>query len=421
MALSLKPFDFQAMFDYTEIPPAHWQDALIQTRENGVETIHVQVLWGAHEQVRGIRDFSKSSRLRLERFLGLAHSQGLSVELVLGFPPRKETFPSWTQSISDSATVPGCFLESGSEAFSYSAIPSLFNAEFMEGFEAFVQEVVSVTNLYQKPEGPISKIWFDIGAYHSDCQSLENPKFVQFLAKRYQTVSALNLIYQTSFRSFDSLNSKSSYRVLMDRRAWTANFDFQWCRDQMLAEWSRWLTQKFPELYPLSYGTETQTRLSAWELLLDSTFLEMVHLPQDKVFPCFPAGIANPTAIQAFRISECLSSRASRDKVRVHYSQTFFAKRVGAKVLAVISGKYLSRDVMCELEHFAASGGVLVFPFGTPLYDENLAAWKAVTDKNRYRGEKIQPDDNCWETISQLCRGLAQSFSQEEGKSHDNP
>lgn len=369
----------------------------MQTRENGSEGVRARVLWGAHEQVRGVRDFSKASRLRLERFLGLAHSQGLSVELELGFPPSKDTFPAWTRTLEHTSTVPAIFWENGHESFCHTTIPSLFDSEITEGFESFVEEVMGLCHLYQQPEGPISRVWLDLGVFHADSQIIEHAGFAEFMRERYRDIAALNVVFQTSFKSFDSLSTKASFRTLLDRRAWVAAHDFKRCRESMLKRVTERLSRKFPELSPVT-PSRASTGAHPFEIFVDSTFLEVTTDGQ-RCFPCLPAGIVNPIAVQSFRVADYLSANARREGVRIHYSQNFRAEEAGQKRLIVVCGKYLARDAMTALEAFTATGGTLYFPFGAPLYDESLSAWKIAIDRNRVAAGTIAYDENAWDEM----------------------
>ena len=97
-------------FDYLEEPPSLWGDSLSRLRESGKTLVTSRVLWGAHEQLRGIRDFTKSSRLRLEKFLRLAQENGVLVALRLGFPSSKDSFPAWSLALEGRTFVPAALM-----------------------------------------------------------------------------------------------------------------------------------------------------------------------------------------------------------------------------------------------------------------------------------------------------------------------
>src|SRR4051794_18713119 len=108
-------------FDYADESPNRWADLLAEIKSQGAESISTPIYWGAHEQSRGIRDFSKSSRLRLEKFLQMAQSAGLAVDITVGFPLGGEVLPSWTAEIAGRTLVPSELW--GREGFGVVSVP----------------------------------------------------------------------------------------------------------------------------------------------------------------------------------------------------------------------------------------------------------------------------------------------------------
>src|SRR5262249_9161105 len=91
---------------YSEEPPNTWSALLDRARREGATTVKAPVLWGAHEAMQGVRDFHKTSRLHLERFLNLAQEKNLGVILVVGFPRARETYPAWTLELPLKTWIP---------------------------------------------------------------------------------------------------------------------------------------------------------------------------------------------------------------------------------------------------------------------------------------------------------------------------
>src|SRR4051812_27837257 len=118
-----------AAFEYLDEPPSSWGEILGRLRAEGRASIRTHVLWGAHEQLKGIRDFVKSSRLRLEKFLRLAQEAGLRVHLLLGFPSSRDSFPAWTFGTERRTLVPTGLWDGVTEGFSLTEVPSLHDRD----------------------------------------------------------------------------------------------------------------------------------------------------------------------------------------------------------------------------------------------------------------------------------------------------
>ncbi len=112
--------------NYADESPGNWAERLRLFKEKGATRVRTRVAWGAHEPIKGMRDFAKSSRLRLERFLRLAVEEKFSVELVIGFSPGKETFPSWVHEGIKQSWVPASLWKTGSHGFGLAQVPALF-------------------------------------------------------------------------------------------------------------------------------------------------------------------------------------------------------------------------------------------------------------------------------------------------------
>src|SRR5579883_3055349 len=115
-----------ACFNYSDETSGNWSETLQRFVAEGYSGISSYLLWGAHERLRGTRDFSKSSRLRLEKFLKLIGDAGLELELKIGFPALRESHPAWTIGSGFLQTVlPGGIWPSASDPLSLLRAPSL--------------------------------------------------------------------------------------------------------------------------------------------------------------------------------------------------------------------------------------------------------------------------------------------------------
>ena len=67
----------RSFFEYWDEAPHDWQRLLQAKADLGDTVITIPILWGVHETSLGIRDFSKQSKLRIEKLLAVAQSVGL--------------------------------------------------------------------------------------------------------------------------------------------------------------------------------------------------------------------------------------------------------------------------------------------------------------------------------------------------------
>lgn len=133
------------VFQYWEDSAANWGERLQRLKADNVDEVHAFIPWGLHESVQGIRDFSKASRLRLEKFLSLSHQAGLTVRLTIGFPPQKESFPSWTLALGESAAlVPSSLWKKSSDELALTRLPTIFEEALFVPFLEFVSDVFSL-------------------------------------------------------------------------------------------------------------------------------------------------------------------------------------------------------------------------------------------------------------------------------------
>lgn len=389
-----------ADFDFSEEPASLWAELIADIRLSGKNLIRTRVLWGAHEQVRGIRDFSKSSRLRLEKFLALVQAQNLSVELEVGFPACKEAFPAWTHGMPHKALVPGGLWNDVSDGYALVPLPSLFDDNVLEGFKAFLGDVQTLSSLYRKPEGPISRVVLNLGVLLCDLNALECAKFIETLEARHGSIDALNTLYQTTFKNIASVGSRAGFRALMDRRPWIAAHDYQWCRRKMLLDVCDRLLGDGIELSSESGGMRGE---QSWELAIDAMMMETGLSQRSECFPFTPGGLLHPMAVSSFRLGEYLNDAARSSGVAVTWLSKEGEPSCGTKPLrVVVCGKYLPRGVMADLETFAKDGGDLVFPWGLPQYDEQMKRFEKFSAKVKVPSQPPALGNDLWRDIERL-------------------
>ena len=124
-----------AHFDFALEFPQNWQTCLQKIKKEGFTAVSSNIYWGLHELSPGIRDFSKSSKLKIEKFLQLAVSLGLKVDLVFGFIPSRHTFPDWVNALPcQKALVPSRVWNGISGAYFLNELPSLENETIANSF-----------------------------------------------------------------------------------------------------------------------------------------------------------------------------------------------------------------------------------------------------------------------------------------------
>jgi hypothetical protein len=368
-------------FNYWEDSAAGWPQHLAALKAKGVDEIHTFIPWGVHESVQGIRDFSKASKLRLEKFLGHAHQAGLTVRASLGFPARKESLPAWTLGLGDaSALVPAALWRKGADDLSVTRLPSLHDEHFFGPFLEFVSDVFAVLSLYRFPEGPLVGVSVDWGVYQQDLGVSAVPLYASFLQERYPQAGLINIRYHCTFRDFATATSSQGTRVLLDKRPWLAAYDFKFCRERMLEERAQGilaLRAGEPLLELLSFDGDLPPEAASdapWTVVMDPVLLE--GDPTERAYPFAPLGLVNPQASGVFRLWEYLHTQARLSGIPI--SALKAGRPAPSRIVTVAAGRFLSQALVRTLKDWAEGGAILFFPFGLPQYDENLATleWK---------------------------------------------
>lgn len=359
-------------FDYSALAPSVWGLRFDSILEKGLKRVTVPILWGVHEQLRGIREFYKPTRLRLERLLSTAQEKGFEIDLEVGFPAHPESFPQWTHPLEPQALVPLALWEGERGPVSLKKVPSLHQAEFRESFVGFLEEVHRIVRLYFAPQGPVREVRLNLGILAHDV-SVEN-EAVCLLQERYGDVSKLNKAYGTAFRDFSAALSHTGVRVLCDKRPWLAAHDLKWCRGKRLRAFETFVFEhpKLKGFFREGVPEAPAAELSGFAIGFDPTLVE--GRPLVGGCPSLPGGHVNATAATAFRLWEYVTECAEREKTRVQFLSEDPLPHAS---MTVLSGPFLSRRHAESLAASAHRGTQLFFPFGLPKYDENLSPHSA--------------------------------------------
>ncbi len=362
-------------FQYWQDSAANWPERLSALKTSGVDEIHTFIPWGLHESVQGIRDFSKASRLRLEKFLSLAHHIGLTVRATVGFPAMRESFPSWSLSLGDASTlVPDAIWGRGGDV-SVSRLPSIHDEQFFSPFLEYLSDVFALLSLYRFPEGPVVGVVMDWGVYEADLGLTALPAYPIYLQQRYPQTGLINLRYHCTFRDFATATSSQGTRVLLDKRPWLAAYDYKYCRERMLEERAQGvlaLRTAEPLVDLIDFGTEPSVlpeTQSDWAIVVDPVLLE--GEVSKKAFLFAPLGLTNPQAVGVFRLWEYLKRQSTQSEVPLLGLRS--DQPAPSKIVNVVAGRFLNQAGTATLKSWANAGATLYFPFGLPQYDENLS------------------------------------------------
>ena len=361
-------------FNFSDSSFHQWPTLLSQYRHQ--ETICSPVFWGAHEQLRGTRDFYRSPRLNLEKYLSLLHEKAIKTEVLIGFFPSEETFPEWTLSLVQKDQVAECFWNPESAAFSVKEIPSLANPDLADGFCAFAEDLLTQLALYRAPDGPVEKVSLDLIAYSRCWSAGEIPEFSRWLEKEYGSLKTLNQIFQTSFSSFDGLRVKTGIRALSDKRAWILGRSYKRFREEKLDAFrSRFLT--LPTLEPMkdifSFCAHEGTAPGEFSWVIDDALFDWGS--RGEPIPLCPWGVVSNAGAAAFRTAEYFHSYAVKHGIPfVRLPEE--GSPVERGTWGIIASKYLSENSLSLVFDFLEKGGKVFFPFGLPQYTEKLAQIK---------------------------------------------
>jgi hypothetical protein len=366
-----------SLINYASVPFNQWGHRLDEMRTEGRETVRAQIFWGEHERMQGVRDFSKASRLRLEKYLQLAQERNLRVELSVGLPLGGNTFPEWALTFPTKALMFDSVWTGDATSLHLVRIPAIEQSALTDGLVDFIGELFSILGLYRQPEGPLVRVSLDLGVWSASLSLLNSPDFAAALGLRYERIEWLNQIFGTNFRDFKSVATPPALRVLTERRPWLAAFEYKWALQHAEAV----LTKRIGELGEMHglddilennppFGVITPAPVSGdTEVLMDGTLLGESSLG---TFPWAPDGYLKGAAVLTFRLGQYLEHHAKSEGVCFRVLPFQHALTLQSKAAAVVCGKYLSATHRNLLDAFVAAGGQLFFPFGLPQYDERM-------------------------------------------------
>lgn len=369
----------QSFFQYWDESPNDWGRLLKEKSQTQTKTIKVPVLWGVHEQVPGIRDFSKQSRFKLEKVLTLAQEQSLQIELILGFPPHSLSFPGWLEDSVVLERVPGVLWEDSPPYFSTVEVPSPRDPKIKESYEAFLEEVGSIVSLYIAPDGPVTDIFFDLSPLEFSQSLMSAPAYLETLSRRYPDIDTFNSRFHTHYKSLSAVISSSGSKIAETKRPWVFAYDYQWCRKAMVEKYfldlqKLQMTQGFRRVFKMRSmadrsGCELQGGLA---LCFESALVQKGNC--EAISPLVLGEQVIHSNAQAFQMAKVTSELCKSLKLPF-----FLSSQLEGLVVAglrthviVVTGKYLSSvEGRILMEHVEA-GGTIFFPFGLPQFDENL-------------------------------------------------
>ena len=364
--------------EYWDEAPHDWQKLISQQLQNGRHQIQVPILWGVHETTPGMRDFSKQSKLRIERLFSAAQASGVSIKLILGFPPHPLTFPDWVKETERFEWVPRAIWRGEPPYFSMSKVPSPRSQKLKAHFFSFLEELTSIASLYLSPGGPINEVEFCLHPVQFSQAICDGPEYVNYLQRRYPDVSTFNKRFQTLFKTLSSLATPTGSKLAESKRPWMFAFDYAWVREQIVIEYFRDLLDcKIPENIKkiIKLNTDSPNALNrgneAAVVYFESTLIQMDQF--NGMSPLMIGGQTSPSAVQAFQWAQLVSESCQESgldllplSLQTKTSTSSYTRGM------VFCGKYLAKSSCEELQTKLSVGASLFFPMGLPQFDENL-------------------------------------------------
>lgn len=388
-----------------------WAAAFHELAATGATEVELEVFWGEHEATRGLRDFGRTSRLKLERVFGLAMDAGLNVTLRTGFSRSDATIPvhlpSWTPTaFGMESAIASVLVDEGEPSLSFRPYPSLWSGEFQTEWRAFLQELFSLVHLYQSPEGPVVRVLIDWGIYAWDAAVIGHPAMLEWWVQEFREIRDVNLRYGTQFKEFGPLVFPQGMRTLNDKRPWHAAFDYKRLRARVFRTLESDI-QALPEasvLGPIlkfvSPRVYDQEGTAPFTLRMDPTLLEVS--PSRHAAPCTPMRLVSPQAVQTYRLWEWIRSNAlSASRCSVGYGLIDSMPKHPEKLQVILCGKYLSRENAKRLLSSLAAGVDLFFLYTLPTYDEKLQPIQWGNSPHLHAPAKEVPAS--WEDWVTLC------------------
>lgn len=369
--------------DYLNVPSHRWPETMENIYHEGGEII-VPIYWRAHEKVPGVRDFSGSPRIRIERIFRIAAEKQFPLTISIGTGNIINFFPTWIQSTTLQSWIPKLMVDGISEGYFLSTIPSIHDKNLLKNYLDFLKEIFSVLNLYRHP-GPIKKITIDLSIYHLDANFVIVDSFLAHVLARYQSIETLNRLYGTLFKTFENAISLAGVKRLFESRPWLASFDYKLGRSGALhaiTEQIKNISEAEPLLDLFDHERLPKVKASQTDeicVFYDDAFVESYGR---YLFPFTPQGILVDSNILAYRFLKHLT-----DSVHHHPISLLPMGKLALgnlkKVNVILSGKYLSNKNFKSITQSLETDILIYFPWGLPLYDENMESlsWNKTHEK----------------------------------------
>ena len=367
-----------SFFEYWDEAPSDWERLLRDQLALGVTQICVPILWGVHEISPGIRDFSKQSKLRIERLLSLAQTVGLSVRLVLGFPAHPQAFPSWATQESHREIVPKILWDGDPPYFSFISVPSPKAAKIKEGFVSFFEEISAIIALYLSPGGPITEVQLFLEPLELSQSIAGEFGYSKFLEGRYPDINIFNKRFQTHYKNLQAVATPSGAKLIESKRPWLFAYDYRWSRAQWVKEYYNEMIQsRIPEslkniIKPKTYSFhEDNEQKEQVGVCFESTLIQFE--PNKPVGPFIVEGLLSSSCVQAFQWANVVEESLEKSSVDFIPLPILPGDTLpNYSALTVICGRYLPQEACHYLRRQLEKGAKLFFPMGLPQYDENL-------------------------------------------------
>lgn len=381
-------------YDFSLDVPQNWKKELEKIKNEAGPHLRSNVYWGVHEQFMGIRDFSRSPALRLEKYLNLIQSLGMTVEFLVPLNSSIHSFPSWAFDDSSMSLV-GSFTQ-GKTEFKLYELPSIYDQKIFSYFLDFLRELCEISSLYLYPDGPLTSINIDLRVFAVDLNTLFLREFPLYLSEHYESIKELNALYGTYFRHFNDVATNSGFKLLMNRRPWHATFDYRLCREKIYKKMNE-------ELYKIIIQ---ENLFRSLKLLLQNNFSHedsnyffegnFIDVFDTLYFPCFPCGFFNEIGITTYRCWDVLASKKEKFSL-INISDI---KLPNSNLIIISCGPYFCRKNMNVVINYLKEGGVVFFPNGLPIYDEKmqLFSWpftkkKSIFILNQFKIDSFQLGD----------------------------
>jgi len=367
-----------SFFEYWDESPSDWERLLRDQVALGVSQLSIPILWGIHESAPGIRDFSKQSKLRIEKLLTLAQNVGLSVRLVLGFPAHPQVFPNWAMQEIHREIVPKILWEGEPPYFSVISVPSPKATKIKEGFISFFEEVSAIVSLYLSPGGPIIDAQLFLDPLELSQSISGELGYSKFLERRYPDIDVFNKRFQTHYKNLQAVATPSGAKLIESKRPWLFAYDYRWSRAQWVREYYNELLQsRIPEnlkkiIKPKSSGSnESSGHSYKIGVCFEST---LIQFENNKVMgPFIVEGLLSSSSVQAFQWANIVQESLEKSRVEFVPLPILPGDTLpNYSALTVMCGKYIPQEACQYLRRQLEQGAQLFFPMGLPQYDENL-------------------------------------------------